>query len=163
MFDRFTERARRVVVLAREEAERFNHEYLGTEHLLLGIVKEGGGVAVSVIQRLGVDLDYVKNEFDRRYPVVSNMIVAGDIPFTTMARKVLEFAIEDAKDLGHNYVGTEHLLLGLMRGEDSLAYRILNGCGLTYQGVRKEVTAVLLEPASKRKKIRKTPALDEFG
>ncbi len=111
MFKRFTERARRVIILAREEAELYRHEYLGTEHILQGIVKDGGGIAVAIIQKSGTDLAQLKRELEKNLPRSSNSLIIGDIPFTSRAKKVLEFAVEEARSLNHNYIGTEHLLL----------------------------------------------------
>src|SRR3989304_9402451 len=109
MFKKFTERARRVIILAREEAERYQHEYLGTEHILLGILKDGGGIAVTVMQKLGADVKQVRLEIERHLPKSVNTTIVGDIPFTPRAKKVLEYAVEEARLMGPNYIGTEHL------------------------------------------------------
>src|SRR4030095_15674615 len=124
MFKRFTERARRVIILAREEAERYHHEYLGTEHILLGILKDGGGIAITVLQKLGVDLKQLKQEVERNLPPSLNTLVVGEIPFTAKAKKVLECAVEEARLMGHNYIGTEHLLLGLLKEKDGVAFKV---------------------------------------
>jgi len=118
MFKKFTERARRVIILAREEAERYNHEYLGTEHILLGVLKDGGGIAITVLQKSGVNLDRLNLEIKKTLPHSSPHTVGTEIPFSPRAKKVLEFAVEEAKAMGHNYIGTEHILLGLIKEKD---------------------------------------------
>ena len=124
MFKRFTERARRVIILAREEAELYRHEYLGTEHILQGVVKDGGGIAVAIIQKSGTDLTHLKKELEKNLPRSTNSLIIGDIPFTSRAKKVLEFAVEEARSLNHNYIGTEHLLLGLLKEKEGVACRV---------------------------------------
>ena len=163
MFKKFTERARRVIILAREEAERYQHEYLGTEHILLGVIKDGGGIAVLVLQRLGVDIRQLKPEIERNLPLSSNTLVIGDIPFTSRAKKVLEYAVEEARAMGHSYIGTEHLLIGLIKEKDGVAYRILSSFGLQYSDIKEQTINLLREPASEARDTSKTPALDEFG
>ncbi|MBI5815235.1 MAG: ATP-dependent Clp protease ATP-binding subunit [Nitrospinae bacterium] len=164
MFKRFTERARKVIILAREEAEKNQHEYLGTEHLLLGVLKDAGGVAVAVLQRLSVDLKQVRAEVERNMPPSSNTLIIGDIPFTSRAKKVLEYSVEEARSMGHSYIGTEHILLGLMREKDGIGARVLVNFGVTYADVREQTISLLREPASTQEKQQsKTPALDEFG
>lgn len=163
MFKKFTERARRVIILAREEAERYQHEYLGTEHILLGVIKDGGGIAVLVLQRLGVDIKQLKPEIERNLPLSSNTLVVGDIPFTSRAKKVLEYAVEEARAMGHSYIGTEHLLIGLIKEKDGVAYRILSSFGLQYSDIKEQTINLLREPVSQAKEASKTPALDEFG
>jgi len=164
MFKRFTERARKVIILAREEAEKNQHEYLGTEHLLLGVLKDAGGVAIAVLQRLGVDLKQVRLEVERNMPASSNTLIIGDIPFTSRAKKVLEYSVEEARSMGHSYIGTEHLLLGLVREKDGVGARVLNSLGITYADIREQTINLLREPTtSQEKQQSKTPALDEFG
>ncbi len=164
MFKRFTERARKVVILAREEAEKNQHEYLGTEHLLLGILRDGGGVAIAVLKRLGVDTSHINLEIVRLMPPSSSSLVIGDIPFTARAKKVLEFSVEEARSMGHTYIGTEHLLLGLMREKEGVAARVLIGVNINYIDIREQTINLLREPASPQEKEKtKTPALDEFG
>jgi ATP-dependent Clp protease ATP-binding subunit ClpC len=164
MFKRFTERARKVIILAREEAEKNQHEYLGTEHLLLGVLKDAGGVAVAVLQRLGVDLKLVRAEVERHMPASSNTLIIGDIPFTSRAKKVLEYSVEEARSMGHTYIGTEHILLGLMREKDGIGARVLVNFGVNYADVREQTISLLREPsATPEKQQSKTPALDEFG
>jgi ATP-dependent Clp protease ATP-binding subunit ClpC len=164
MFKRFTERARKVIILAREEAERCNNEYLGTEHILLGIIKDGGGIAIAVLQKLGVDLKQLKSEVERNLPMSASTMVTGDIPFTPRAKKVLELAVDEARLMGHNYIGTEHLLLGLLKENEALAAKILTRFGVKLVETREQTLSLLREPsaAAPREKSR-TPTLDEFG
>lgn len=164
MFKRFTERARKVIILAREEAERYHHEYLGTEHILLGILKDGGGIAIAVLQKVDQDNKKIRAEVERNLPKSLTSAVEGDIPFTPKAKKVLEYAVEEARLMGHNYIGTEHLLLGLIREKDGLAAKILDGLGIKLQQTREQTLNLLREPTSRRTKEKsKTPSLDEFG
>ncbi|MBI4377827.1 MAG: ATP-dependent Clp protease ATP-binding subunit [Nitrospinae bacterium] len=163
MFKKFTERARRVIILAREEAEKYQHEYLGTEHILLGIIKDGGGIAVLVLQRLGIDIKQLRAEIERNLPESSNTLIIGDIPFTSGAKKVLEYAVEEARSIGHTYIGTEHLLIGLIKEKDGVAYRILLSFGLQYADIKEQTINLLREPVSQAKETTKTPAMDEFG
>lgn len=107
MFKRFTERARRVIILAREEAERHHHEYLGTEHILLGMLKDGGGIAITVLQKAGLSIDQIRMEVERHLPRNANALIVGEIPFTPKAKKVLEYGVEEARLMGHNYIGTD--------------------------------------------------------
>ena len=176
MFERFTDRARKVMALANQEAQRFNHEYVGTEHILLGLVKEGQGVAANVLHNLQVDLKKIRLEVEKIVKSGPNMVTMGKLPQTPRAKKVIEFAIEEARNLGHNYVGTEHLLLGLLREHDGVAAQVLMNLGLKLDDVRTEVLNILgatMEsegaPAAaspqeeERRGKSKTPALDSFG
>ena len=163
MFKRFTERARRVIILAREEAELYRHEYLGTEHILQGIIKDGGGIAVALLQKSGVDLNQIKSELEKNLPRSSNSLVIGDIPFTSRAKKVLEFAVEEARSLNHNYIGTEHLLLGLLKEKEGVACRVLNGFGMYFDDVKEKLEEMFKEPAETTRETGKTPTLDEFS
>ncbi len=189
MFDRFTDRARKVMSFARQEAERFNHDYIGTEHVLLGLVKEGSGVAANVLENLDVDLEKVRLEVEKLVKPAPDVVTMGQLPFTPRAKKVLEFAIDEARALDHNYVGTEHLLLGLLREQEGLAAQVLMNLGLKLEDVRNEVMEFLgaetqqskdSEPqgsseapsgggtssqgsASAKPGESKTPALDSFG
>lgn len=163
MFKRFTERARRVIILAREEAERHHHEYLGTEHILLGMLKDGGGIAITVLQKAGLSIDQVRLEIERHLPRNANSLIVGEIPFTPKAKKVLEYAVEEARLMGHNYIGTEHLLLGLLKEKEGIAAKVLNGLGVRLVETREKILNLLQEPATKTKEKSKTPALDEFG
>ena len=176
MFERFTDRARKVMALANQEAQRFNHEYIGTEHILLGLVKEGSGVGANVLKNLGVDLRKVRLEVEKLVKSGPEMVTMGKLPQTPRAKRVIEYAIEEARNLNHNYVGTEHLLLGLLREQDGVAAQVLMNLGLRLEDVREEVLNLLgagVEPeessamtpteAPAKKGKSKTPALDSFG
>ena len=170
-FNRFTERARKVILLAKEEAKRFNHDYIGTEHILLGLIKEGEGVAAAVLTSLGMDPENIRAEVEKLVHPGSGKPLVEDIPFTPRAKKVIELAMDAARNLGHNYIGTEHLLLGLIREGDGVASQVLLNMGLDLKSVRDEVLNLLGAsvpgyPAgidAKRKKKSKTPALDSFA
>ena len=182
MFERLTDRARKVMALANQEAQRFNHEYIGTEHILLGLVKEGSGVGANVLKNLGIDLRKVRLEVEKLVKSGPEMVTMGKLPQTPRAKKVIEYAIEEARNLNHNYVGTEHLLLGLLREHDGVAAQVLLNLGLKLEEVREEVLNLLgagVEneeqagpgepeaagepgPTARRGK-SKTPALDSFG
>jgi ATP-dependent Clp protease ATP-binding subunit ClpC len=178
MFERFTDRARKVMALANQEAQRFNHDYIGTEHILLGLVKEGSGVGANVLKNLGVDLRKVRLEVEKLVKSGPEMVTMGKLPQTPRAKRVIEYAIEEARNLNHNYVGTEHLLLGLLREQDGVAAQVLMNLGLKLEDVREEVLNLLgagVEPeegsisggpadvAGKKTGKSKTPALDSFG
>lgn len=145
MFERFTERARKVMALANQEAQRFNHEYIGTEHILLGLVKEGSGVGANVLKNLGVDLHKVRVEVEKLVKAGPDMVTMGKLPTTPRAKKVTEYAIEEARNLNHNYIGTEHLLLGLLREHDGVAAQVLMNLGLKLEEVREEVLTLLVQ------------------
>ncbi len=170
MSNRFTERAQRVILIAQEEAKRLNHDYVGTEHILLGLIALGEGVAAQVLSNLGVDLRRVRSEIEKIVGTGDNVMLLGEIPFTPRAKKVLELAVEEAQNMAHNYVGTEHLLLGLIREEEGVAARVLENLGCRLDVVREEVISLLGEtprphaqtPARAAAKT-KTPTLDEFG
>lgn len=167
MFNRFTERARKVIILAKEEARRFNHDYIGTEHILLGLVREGEGVAAAVLQNMGTSLEAIRLEVEKLVQPGPATQILGDIPFTPRAKKVLELAAEEARSLGHNYIGTEHILLGLIREGEGIASQVLMNLGLDLNLVRNQVMNFLgsatpgFSQAQKTKS--KTPALDAFG
>ncbi len=184
MFERFTDRARKVMALANQEAQRFNHEYIGTEHILLGLVKEGSGVGANVLKNLDVDLRKVRLEVEKLVKAGPEVVMMGKLPQTPRAKKVIECAIEEARSLNHNYVGTEHLLLGLLREHDGVAAQVLMNLGLKLDEVREEVLNLLgagsesdtegegeaalsgggeSGPSGKAKGKSKTPALDSFG
>jgi len=143
MFERFTDRARKVMALANQEAQRLNHEYIGTEHILLGLVKEGSGVGANVLRNLDVDLRRVRLEVEKLVKAGPEMVTMGKLPQTPRAKKVIEYAIEEARNLNHNYVGTEHLLLGLLREHDGVAAQVLINLGLKLEDVREEVLNLL--------------------
>jgi len=166
-FDKFTERARRVLTLAQEEAQRFNHNYIGTEHLLLGLVREGDGVAAKVLSNLGVELTKVRSavEFiigrgDTR--------TSGEIGLTPRAKKVIELAVDEARRLSHHYIGTEHLLLGLVREGEGIAASVLESLGVNLERVRAETTRILSQSmpqssASGARASTRTPTVDQLG
>ncbi len=180
MFDRFTERARKVMTLARQEAQKLNNDYIGTEHILLGLVQEGSGVAAQVLKNLDVDLKKVRAEVERLVEQGTSAVTGSQLPFTPRAKRVLELALEEAQNLGHNYIGTEHLLLGLIRESDGPAANVLQNLGVKPEEVREEVVELLgadapapggakaegeeapegEEPVAGKSK---TPALDAFG
>jgi hypothetical protein len=139
MFERFTDRARKVMQLANKEAQRLNHEYIGTEHILLGLVKEGAGVAARVLKDLEIDLHKIRLEVERVVQSGPDMVTMGKLPQTPRAKKVIEYSIEEARNLNHNYVGTEHLLLGLLREQEGVAAQVLTNLGLKLEDVREEV------------------------
>jgi len=178
MYERFTDRARKVMQLANQEAQRFNHEYIGTEHILLGLVKEGSGVAANVLKNLDIDLRKIRLEVEKIVQAGPDMVTMGKLPQTPRAKKVIEYSIEEARNLNHNYVGTEHLLLGLLREQEGVAAQVLMNLGLKLEDVREEVLNLLghnmdsgestgggggggERTANKGKS--KTPALDSFG
>ncbi|HWN90830.1 MAG TPA: ATP-dependent Clp protease ATP-binding subunit, partial [Verrucomicrobiae bacterium] len=164
MFERFTERARRVIILAREEAGRFRHDFVGTEHILLGLIRDGEGIATAVLQRLGLRLETVKAEVERALAGFPKTLTFGEVPFTPQAKRVLELSIEEARQLGHNYIGTEHLLLGLMKEGQSIAAKILESLGARLDEVRQKTVALLGDQYYPRPKKRsQTPVLDEFA
>jgi ATP-dependent Clp protease ATP-binding subunit ClpC len=166
MFNRFTERARKVIILAKEEARRFNHDYIGTEHILLGLVREGEGVAASVLQKMGVSLEKIRLEIEKLVQPGPTTQIIGDIPFTPRAKKALELAAEEARALGHNYIGTEHLLLGFIREGEGMASQVLLNLGLDLNTLRNEVMGLLgstLPSFGSSPTKTKTPALDAFG
>jgi ATP-dependent Clp protease ATP-binding subunit ClpC len=177
MFERFTDRARKVMALANQEAQRFNHEYIGTEHILLGLVKEGSGVGATVLKNLDVDIKKLRLEVEKLVKSGPDMVTMGKLPQTPRAKKVIEYAIEEARSLNHNYVGTEHILLGLLRESEGIAAQVLMNLGLKLEDVRQEVLNLLgagvddgpaalgmkMSPTAGRKPKSKTPALDSFG
>lgn len=179
MFERFTDRARKVMALANQEAQRFNHEYIGTEHILLGLVKEGSGVGANVLKNLDVDIKKLRLEIEKLVKSGPDMVTMGKLPQTPRAKKVIEFAIEEARALNHNYVGTEHILLGLLRETEGIAAQVLLNLGLKLENVRQEVLNLLgagvdttyqsmgmkMPQGSQAgpKQKSKTPALDSFG
>ncbi|MEZ6020924.1 MAG: ATP-dependent Clp protease ATP-binding subunit [Planctomycetota bacterium] len=177
MFDRFTDRAKKVMNFARQEAQRFNHEYLGTEHILLGLIKEGEGVAAHVLKNMGIDMTKIRMEIEKIVKTGPSMVSMGQLPFTQMAKKVLELSMEEASSLSHNYIGTEHLLLGLIKENEGIAAQVLTNLGVKLDDVREEVldflgadsvdeaddTSMAEEGSAPSNSKSKTPALDSFG
>jgi ATP-dependent Clp protease ATP-binding subunit ClpC len=148
MFERFTERARQVVVLAQEEARGLRHNYIGTEHLLLGLIREEEGIAARVLEGFGITAEEVRARIERVVGPAEEAPAGQMMPFTPRAKKVLELALREALSLGHNYIGTEHVLLGLVREEKSVGTRILFDFGVDAETVRNEVIRMLSGPAS---------------
>ncbi|HEX3625274.1 MAG TPA: Clp protease N-terminal domain-containing protein, partial [Verrucomicrobiae bacterium] len=135
----FTPRAQQVLALARKEADRFNHNYLGTEHLLLGLIKLGQGVAVNVLQGMGIDLETVRMEVEKQTGTGPDQKMIGNIPYTPRVKKVLDLARREAKNLNHTYIGTEHLLLGLLREGDGIAAQVLRNLDVDIEEARQRV------------------------
>ena len=142
MFERFTDRARRVVVLAQEEARMLNHNYIGTEHILLGLIHEGEGVAAKALESLGISLEGVRQQVEEIIGQ-GQQAPSGHIPFTPRAKKVLELSLREALQLGHNYIGTEHILLGLIREGEGVAAQVLVKLGADLNRVRQQVIQLL--------------------
>src|SRR5579872_3102823 len=171
----FTPRAQQVLALARKEADRFNHNFVGTEHLLLGLIKLGQGVAVNVLQKLGLDLETVRSEIEKYVGTGPDQKIIGHIPYTPRVKKVLALAAKEAKALNHTYVGTEHILLGLLREGDGVAARALKNLDIDIKQTRQEILKELdpnfaaqeesapgeapEKPAPEKKGEIKTPAL----
>ncbi len=184
-YERFTDRARKVMQLANQEAQRFNHEYIGTEHILLGLIKEGSGVAANVLKNLDVDLRKIRHEVEKLVRSGPDLVTMGRLPQTPRAKKVVEYSMEEARMLNHNYVGTEHILLGLLREQEGVAAQVLMNLGLKLDDVRREVLNLLghsVDPSNMDERMMetigspaedgdpqqkggksKTPALDSFG
>ncbi|MEZ4414609.1 MAG: ATP-dependent Clp protease ATP-binding subunit [Gemmatimonadota bacterium] len=174
----FTDRVRTVLSMAREAAIQLQHDYVGTEHILLGLIREGEGVAAAVLTKLSVDLEHVHERVEESVRKGKATIALGELPYTSRAKKVLEFAMQEARELSHSYVGTEHLLLGLLREEKGIAAQVLNSLGVTLEEARAETLKVLGSdvtpseppglgggpsgPTPKGEKKSKTPALDHF-
>jgi ATP-dependent Clp protease ATP-binding subunit ClpC len=166
-FDKFTDRARKVLTLAQDEAQRFNHNYIGTEHLLLGLVREGEGVAARVLENMNVELPKVRTAVEFIIGRGDRPVV-GEVGLTPRAKRVIELAIDEARRLGHNYIGTEHLLLGLVREGEGIAAGVLESLGVNLDKVRHEVIRVLSQststgPAQETKRSSKTPTVDQLG
>lgn len=143
MFERFTDRARKVMALANQEAQRFNHEYVGTEHILLGLVKEASGTGAKLLQAKDIDLRIVRLEVEKLVRSGPDIVTMGVLPKTPRAKRVIDFAIEEARSMGHNYLGTEHLLLGLMLEHDGVAAVVLKNLGVDFEETKKDVRQLL--------------------
>jgi ATP-dependent Clp protease ATP-binding subunit ClpC len=167
-FDRFTKRARRVLTLAQEEAQRLNHNYIGTEHLLLGLVREENGVAVRVLRDLGVDPRQVRERVERTVGR-GQRAMYGKLSLTPRTKRVIELAVDEARRLGHHYIGTEHLLLGLVRAGEGVAVDVLKGLGVSLDKVRSQTARVMMESSSQsastpaREGGKNTPLVDQLG
>ena len=138
MYERFTDRARKVMALANQETQRFNHEYIDTPHILLGLVKEGGGVGANVLKNHDVDMKKLRLEVKKFIKPGPDVVTMGKMPQTPQAKDVIKYAIEESRSLNHNYVGTEHILFGLLREPESIAAKILTNLGLKLEDVRQE-------------------------
>jgi len=167
MNDMFTDRVKRVMQLAREESARLGHDYIGTEHFLLGIIRDGEGVAVNVLENLGLDLDEVRQSIEDATATVGGSMTIGQVPFTPRAKQVLEIAAYEARALKSKFVGTEHLLLALVKDKDGSASQILSAFGINYKMIKDEILKVGGEEGSERLDLKpgksKTPFLDHFG
>jgi len=185
MYEKFTNKAREAIKCAKKEAERLNHDYIGTEHILLGIVKEGTGIAFNVLENFDLDYNKIKVEIEKLAKPSPDTVTVGELPFTPRAKKVLDYAIEEAKKLEHDYIGTEHLLLGLLRESEGIAIRSLASLGVKAAEIRKEILRFLekddeedtstptqdpQKPSEERKTVKKqaptqskTPALDAYS
>ncbi len=165
MYEQFTDRARKVMMLANQEARRFNHEYIGTEHILLGLVKEASGVAAKVLKNLGIDLRKIRLEVEKIVQAGPDMVTTGKLPQTPRAKKVIEYAIEESHNLAHPHVGTEHLLLGLLREGEGVAAQVLMNLLLRLPDVRKKVQETLghnISQAGREPLVTPTKATNEI-
>ena len=164
MFERFTDRGRKIIILAREEAEKHQNDYLGTEHLLLAILRDGDGAPLIVLKKMGLSPEQIRMEVERNLPSGGVTMTYGEIPFTPRVKRVIEYAIEEAKLLGHNFVSSEHLLLGLIREEEGIGGKILRSLGANLLTARQLTLSFLKRVQTKeREKKSNTPAIDEFG
>src|SRR5512134_741855 len=164
MFERFTDKGRKIIILAREEAERHQNDYLGTEHLVLAILRESDGIALMILRKMGLSTEQVRLEIERNLPGGGTTMTFGEIPFSPRVKKVIEYGVEEARLLGHNHIGSEHLLLGLLREEEGIGGKILRSLGANLLTAR-QLTVTFLRKSTPRERDRKsnTPALDEFG
>ena len=164
MFERFTDRGRKIIILAREEAERHQNDYLGTEHLVLAILRETDGIALMIIKKMGLSPEQIRLEIERNLPGGGTTVTFGEIPFSPRVKKVIEYGVEEARLLGHNHIGSEHLLLGLLREEEGIGGKVLRSLGANLLTAR-QLTVTFLRKTGTRERDKKssTPALDEFG
>jgi len=166
MFERFTDKARNIIILARKEAEKFNHDFLGTEHILLGILAQNDEFPILILRKLGIDPERVRQDIEAAIPKGTNTLTYDEIPFTSKARRALELAVDEARLLKHNYIGSEHILLGLIREEEGIAGNILRSLGANIFGARQLTINILqrnLVKNAPQKTKSETPTLDEFG
>ncbi len=164
MFEKFTERGRKVIIYAKEEAEKRQNDYLGTEHLLLAVLREEDGLPIAILKRMGITREEIRMEVHRNLPQGTDLMTFDDIPFTPRAKKVLELAVEEARLLGHNYIGSEHILLGLIREEEGIGGKILRNLGVNLLGARQlTINFSIRSHTNVKEKRSTTPALDEFG
>lgn len=143
MYEHFTERARHVMELANKEAYRLNHHYIGTEHILLGFIKEGNGIGANALKNLDTDLQKIRLEVEKIVQAGPDMVAEGRLPVTPRAKKVIEYAIAESRGMNTNYIGTEHLLLGMFREQEGVAAQVLTNMGLKLETVRKEIVRIL--------------------
>jgi ATP-dependent Clp protease ATP-binding subunit ClpC len=164
MFERFTDRGRKIIILAREEAERHQNDYLGTEHLVLAILRESDGIALMIIKKMGLSPEQIRLEIERNLPGGGTTVTFGEIPFSPRVKKVIEYGVEEARLLGHNHIGSEHLLLGLLREEEGIGGKVVRSLGANLLTAR-QLTVTFLRKTGTRERDKKssTPALDEFG
>ncbi|MEC4679640.1 MAG: ATP-dependent Clp protease ATP-binding subunit [Nitrospirota bacterium] len=164
MFERFTDRGRKIIILAREEAERHQNDYLGTEHLVLAILRETDGIALMIIKKMGLSPEQIRLEIERNLPGGGTTVTFGEIPFSPRVKKVIEYGVEEARLLGHNHIGSEHLLLGLLREEEGIGGKVVRSLGANLLTAR-QLTVTFLRKSGTRERDKKssTPALDEFG
>ncbi|ODA45153.1 ATP-dependent Clp protease, ATP-binding subunit ClpC [Thermodesulfovibrio sp. N1] len=168
MFEKFTEKGRKIILYAREEAEKRNSEFLDTEHLLLAILREEDSIPIAILKKIGIQPENVRYEIEKRISAETNLLTYGEIPFSPKAKKVLEYAIEEARLLGHPYIGSEHLFLGLIKEEEGIAGKVLRSFGINLLGARQLTINFSIRPhfqgaPQKERKRSNTPALDEFG
>ena len=168
MFEKFTEKGRKIILYAREEAEKRNSEFLDTEHILLAILREEDSIPVAILRKIGISADTVKFEIEKKISEEVNLLTYGEIPFSPKAKKVLEYAIEEARLLGHPYIGSEHLFLGLIKEEDGIAGKVLRSFGVNLLGARQLTINFSIRPhfqgtPQRERRKTSTPALDEFG
>jgi len=164
MFERFTDRGRKIIILAREEAERHQNDYLGTEHLVLAILRESDGIALTIVKKMALSPEQIRLEIERNLPSGGTTVTFGEIPFSPRVKKVIEYGVEEARLLGHNHIGSEHLLLGLLREEEGIGGKVLRSLGGNLLTAR-QLTVTFLRKSGTRDRDKKsgTPALDEFG
>lgn len=168
MFEKFTEKGRKVILYAREEAEKRNSEFLDTEHLLLAILREEDSIPVAILRKIGIQPETVRYELEKRISSETSLLTYGEIPFSPRAKKVLEYAVEEARLLGHPYIGSEHLFLGLVKEEEGIAGKVLRNLGVNLLGVRQLTINFSIRPhfqgtQQRERRRTNTPALDEFG
>ncbi|MBF0344379.1 MAG: ATP-dependent Clp protease ATP-binding subunit [Nitrospirae bacterium] len=164
MFEKFTERGRKIIIYAKEEAENRQNDYLGTEHLLLALLRDKDGLPVTILRKMGLSIEDIRLEVERNLPAGSNLLTFGEVPFTPRAKKVLELSVEEARLLGHNYIGSEHLLLGLIREDEGIGGKILRNLGANLLGARQlTINLSMRSQAFTKAKKTSTPALNEFG
>jgi ATP-dependent Clp protease ATP-binding subunit ClpC len=162
MFERFTDKGRKIIILAREEAERHQNDYLGTEHLVLAILRESDGIALMILKKMGLSTEQIRLEIERNLPGGGTTMTFGEIPFSPRVKKVIEYGVEEARLLGHNHIGSEHLLLGLLREEEGIGGKILRSLGANLLTAR-QLTVTFLRKSAPRERDRKSNMIPRFG